>query len=60
MESIPLHADPVVSAIVIVFCVLCVAFFSSSEAALISVNRLKIRSLAEKGNGKAKAVQRIR
>ena len=60
MESIPLHADPVISTIVIVFCVLCVAFFSSSEAALISVNRLKIRSLAEKGDGKAKAVQRLR
>ncbi len=60
MESIPLQADPLISLIIILFCVLFVAFFSSSEASLISVNRLKIRGLAEKGNRKAQAVQRLR
>lgn len=60
MESIPLHADPAISVIVIILCILGVAFFSSSEASLISVNRLRIRSLAEKGDRRAKAVQRLR
>jgi putative hemolysin len=61
MESIPLlHPDPAISIIIIILCVLCVAFFSSSEASLISVSRLKIRSLVEKGDKRAKAVQRLR
>ena len=61
MESIPLpHPDPAVSIIIIIVCILCVAFFSSSEASLISVSRLKIRSLVEKGNKRAKAIQRMR
>jgi putative hemolysin len=44
--------------IVLILCICCVAFFSSSEAALISVNRIRIRSLAEKGDKRAKAVER--
>lgn len=61
MESLPIpQADPVISVVVIIMCVLCVAFFSSSEAALISVSRLKIRGLVEKGNKQAKAVSRLR
>src|SRR5512135_1754667 len=61
MESLPIpHPDPLVTVIIILVCILCIAFFSSSEAALISVSRLKMRSLAEKGNTKAKAVQRLR
>jgi len=62
MESLPLphHFDPLTTGIIIALCILCVAFFSSSEASLISVSRLKIRSLAEKGNKKALSVQRLR
>ncbi|MBI5191019.1 MAG: HlyC/CorC family transporter [Nitrospirae bacterium] len=61
MENLPIpQTDPVLSVVVIVLCVLCVAFFSSSEAALISVSRLKIRGLVEKGNKQAKAVSRLR
>ncbi len=62
MEAIPLpHLfDPLTTGIIIAICVMCVAFFSSSEASLISVSRLKIRSLAEKGNKRAMAVQRLR
>jgi len=61
MESIPLpHPDPLISIIIIMACILFVAFFSSSEAALISVSRLKIRSLIEKGDKRAAAVQRLR
>jgi len=61
MESFPIpQPDPVITVTIILLCVLGVAFFSSSEASLISVSRLKIRTLAEKGNRKAKAVQRLR
>lgn len=44
---------------ILIFCISCVAFFSSSEAALISVNRIRIRNLCEKGNKNAKAVERV-
>ncbi|HBN08070.1 MAG TPA: hemolysin, partial [Cyanobacteria bacterium UBA8530] len=40
-------------------CLFGVAFFSSSEAAIISVSKIRIRNLAEKENPKAKAVQRL-
>jgi putative hemolysin len=45
--------------LILFLCISCVAFFSSSEAALISVNRIRIRNLAEKGNKAAKAVERV-
>lgn len=35
------------------------AFFSSSETALMSVSRIRIRSLADEGNERAKIVQRL-
>lgn len=44
---------------ILIFCISCVAFFSSSEAALISVNRIRVRNLCEKGNKNAKAVERV-
>lgn len=39
--------------------VICVAFFSSSEAALISVSKIRLRSLADKGNRGAQAALRV-
>ncbi len=45
--------------IVMVICIMCVGFFSSSEASLISVNRIRIRNLIEKGNKNAMAVERV-
>ena len=39
--------------------VVMVAFFSSAEASLISVNKLRIRYLAEQGNRSAQAVSRV-
>ncbi|MDQ7823167.1 MAG: hemolysin family protein [Candidatus Eremiobacteraeota bacterium] len=45
--------------LILLFCIGCVAFFSSSEAALISVNRIRIKNLVEKGNKQAKAVERV-
>ncbi|HEY9766211.1 MAG TPA: hemolysin family protein, partial [Chroococcales cyanobacterium] len=43
----------------LVLCLFGVAFFSSSEAAIISVSKIRIRNLAEKENPKAMAVQRL-
>jgi CBS domain containing-hemolysin-like protein len=40
-------------------CIAVVAFFSSSEAALMSVSKIRIRYLAEQGVESAKAVERI-
>ena len=45
--------------IVIVVCIVLVAFFSSAEASLISVNKLRIRYLAEQGNRSARVVARV-
>ena len=45
--------------IVIVVCITLVAFFSSAEASLISVNKLRIRYLAEQGNRSAHVVTRV-
>lgn len=61
MEAvIPISLDNDVLIIMfIVICIIIVAFFSSSEAALMSVNKLKIKHLIEKGNKNAAAVDRI-
>ncbi len=60
MEAIPLGSPGnLVGIIAIVVCILIVAFLSSSEASLISVNRIRIRNLAEKKNKRAKLVQSI-
>lgn len=45
--------------VLIIICIVIVAFFSSSEAALMSVNKLKIKNLMEKGNKGAAAVDRV-
>ena len=47
------------SALVLIVCILFVAFFSSSEASLLYVSKIRIRYLAEKGNQAARAVLRI-
>lgn len=59
--SIPLGdgINPVAGLIILLLCILGVAFFSSSEAALISANRIRIRHLAEKGLASAQSVSRI-
>ena len=45
--------------IIVLLCLLAVAFFSSSEASLISVNKFRIRHLVEQGNEAANAVLRV-
>jgi len=60
MESIPIGvSDQFFGIISIVVCICIVAFLSSSEASLISVNRIRIRNLAEKRNTSAAVVQTI-
>ncbi len=51
--SIPL------SIVLMVICLLLSAFFSASETAFTSVNRVKIKTLASDGNKKAKRVEKI-
>ena len=45
--------DSLTAAIVITVCLLATAFFSSSEAAIITLNKARIRSLAEQGKADA-------
>lgn len=45
--------------IILVVCIILSAFFSSSETALMSVSKIRIRSLADEGNKKAKKVEKL-
>jgi len=51
--------DPL-SFIIIIICIIFIALLSSSEVAFISLNRVRLRHLAEKGDKKAKIAQKIR
>ena len=48
------------SYIIIIICLIFIALLSSSEVAFISVNRMRLRHLIEKGNEHAKIAQKIR
>ncbi|MDO8673572.1 MAG: hemolysin family protein [Dehalococcoidia bacterium] len=59
-ESLPIESpNLLLSLIVLVICIAVVAFFSSSEASLISVSKIRIRRLAERGNKSAQSAMRI-
>ncbi len=49
-----------ISFLIIIFCLMLVALLSSSEASFIAVNRIRLRSLIEKGSDRAKTAQKIR
>ncbi len=49
-----------ISFIIIIICLILIAILSISEVAFIAVNKLKLRHLIEKGNSRAKTVQKIR
>jgi CBS domain containing-hemolysin-like protein len=53
------HFGPLGIIVLLLLCVVFVGLFSSSEAALISVNKLKIHTLAQKGHKGAQAVERL-
>jgi len=58
--TIPIGTSNLVLQIgILLLSVLCVAFFSSSEAALISVSKIRLRSLAEKGHRGAQSALRV-
>jgi CBS domain containing-hemolysin-like protein len=60
MESIPIGStNNLLGLAAIVVCIAIVAFLSSSEASLISVNRIRIRNLKEKRDKRAEIVNSI-
>ena len=60
MGEVTLHgggSNVLLGLAILLISVLVVAFFSSSEASLISVRKIRIRSLAEEGNRAAQAAK---
>ncbi len=52
--------DPSVTQLIILFILILLSgFFSSAETALMTVNKLRIRSLAEEGNKKAETISKL-
>jgi putative hemolysin len=49
-----------ISFLIIIICIIFVAILSSSEVAFISLNRIRLRHLVEKGDKNAKIAQKIR
>jgi CBS domain containing-hemolysin-like protein len=49
-----------ISFLIIILCIIFVALLSSSEVAFISLNRIRLRHLIEKGDSNAKIAQKIR
>ena len=45
--------------LIIIFSILASAYFSATETAFSSLNRIRVKNLAEKGNKKAKLVMRL-
>ena len=52
-------SNPYLLGAILLVSVLMVAFFSSAEASLISVNKVRIHYLAEQGNRAARTVNRV-
>lgn len=48
-----------ISLLVILICVVMSAFFSATETAFLSLNRIRIKNMAEKGNQKAELVLKL-
>jgi CBS domain containing-hemolysin-like protein len=48
------------SFLIIIFCIILIALLSMSEVAFISLNRIRLRHLVEKGDSNAKIAQKIR
>ena len=61
IQGAPLQGGqiPVVQIVVLIILLLLSAFFSSAETALTTVNKIKMRSLADEGNKRAKMVLRM-
>ena len=46
-------SDSFMPIMVIILCLICSAYFSATETAFSSLNKIKIKNLAQKGNKKA-------
>lgn len=51
--------DNIGSLIVIIFCVIMSAYFSATETAFSSLNKIRLKNMADKGNKKAKKVLKM-
>lgn len=51
--------DPALYIVIIVFCVIMSAYFSATETALSTYNRIRMKNLAEKGNKRAALVLKL-
>lgn len=51
-----MEGDPLIQGIILFVLLICSAFFSSAETALISVNKIQVQLLAEEGNKRASRV----
>ena len=47
------NSDSFMPILIILFCLICSAYFSATETAFSSINKIKIKNLAQKGNKKA-------
>lgn len=59
MDPGPVGVDPFRGAIAILACLAGVAFFASAEAALLSLNKGRVRTLAEQGDPRAKLLSKL-
>jgi len=59
MENLPFSSNLAANIVVLVLSLLAVTFFTSSEAVLISANKIRLRRLAEDGNRAAQSVLRV-
>ncbi len=48
-----------ISLIIIIVCIIMSAYFSATETAFSSLNRIRVKNMAEKGNKKAKLVMHL-
>ena len=51
--------DPALQIVIIVFCIIMSAYFSATETAFSTINRIRVKNLAEKGNKKAALVLKL-
>ncbi|MBQ8569081.1 MAG: HlyC/CorC family transporter [Oscillospiraceae bacterium] len=54
-----MESDNTISLIIIIFCVVMSAYFSATETAFSSINRIRVKNMADKGNKKAALVLKM-
>lgn len=51
--------DPALQTVIIIICIIMSAYFSATETAFSSINKIRLKTLAEKGNKKAELVLKL-